>query len=96
MESGQIKSGDDTPDTFNKILQQMTRITPGISQAIVLEYKTVQGLVKAFNDKGPGAVKDLCKATNKDGGFTNRVIGPAISKRLHAAFTERDPAAFDA
>lgn len=95
MESGQVKSGDDTPDTFNKMLQQMVRITPGISQAIVSKYKTVQALAEAFNEKGPGAVKDLYKATNRDGGYTNSKVGPAISKRLHATFTGEDPTAFD-
>ncbi|CAG8956920.1 hypothetical protein HYFRA_00011969 [Hymenoscyphus fraxineus] len=95
MESGQIKSGDDTPDTFDKILQQIIRITPGISQAIVAEHKTVQGLVQAFENDGPGAVKDLCKAINKNGGVSDKKVGQAASKRIFNVFMGRDEKSFD-
>jgi crossover junction endonuclease EME1 len=91
MDAGQIKSGDDPRDTFNKMLQENLRITAPIAYGIMAEYPTVQKLIQGFEENGPMALADCRTSANKDGAFTDRKVGKAISKRLHGVFTGRDP-----
>ncbi|KAH8601396.1 ERCC4 domain-containing protein [Bisporella sp. PMI_857] len=90
MESGQVQVGNGTEDTFIKMLEQMARITASIAKGIQAEYPTVQALVAGLREHGPNALADLRTAANNNGAFTDRRIGPAISKRVYNVFTSRD------
>ena len=90
-ETGQVKTGENKSDTYSKMLQEVVRVTPSIAQAIIDRYPTVLALVRAFRENGPLILQDLQKATNRNGGFSERSVGKAISRRLYDIFTERDP-----
>jgi len=95
MESGQVKPGDGASDTFTKMLQGMVRITAPVAYGIAAEYPTVQKLVKGLKDEGPLALQDCSKSANKDGAFTDKKVGPSISKRVYTVFTCRDVGSCD-
>jgi crossover junction endonuclease EME1 len=95
MDSGQVKSGEDAKDTYSKMLQEIIRITAPIAYGIMAEYPSVQELVKGLEKDGPLALEDCRKMANRDGAFTDKRVGPAISKRMHSVFTGRDPKSFD-
>ncbi|CZR51930.1 uncharacterized protein PAC_01807 [Phialocephala subalpina] len=92
MESGQVKTGDNPEDTYIKMLQEMLRVTKAVAHGIAAQYPTVQQLVKGFKEEGPLAVAECRKDANGDGSFTNRKVGPAISRRVYNVFMETDPA----
>ncbi|PVH84163.1 hypothetical protein DL98DRAFT_485407 [Cadophora sp. DSE1049] len=91
MDTGQVKTGDDAADTYVRMLQEVFRVTPSIAYGIVAEFPTLRGLVKTLEDQGPLALEDCRKSTNKDGAFSDKRIGPAISKKIYKVFTESDP-----
>ena len=95
MESGQVKTGDGPVDTFTKMLQEMVRITAPVAYGIAAEYPTVQKLVKGFKENGPLALEDCRKMANKDGAFTDKRVGPSISKRVYNMFMSRDAESWD-
>lgn len=95
MESGQVKSGDCPTDTFVKMLSELHHVTPPMADAVAAEYSTVRKLVEGFKKKGPLAVQDCRKTSNKNGAFTDKRVGPSISKRMHNAFISRDPETLD-
>jgi crossover junction endonuclease EME1 len=95
MESGQVKTGENATDTYTKMLQEIIRITAPVAYGIAVEYPTVQKLVKGLEENGPLALEDCRKCANKDGAFTDRRIGPSISKRVHKVFMGRDPTSWD-
>ncbi|KAL9127525.1 MAG: hypothetical protein Q9217_003613 [Psora testacea] len=95
MESGQVKTGEDTDDTFVKMLQEIVRVTPPIAFGIASAYPGVVKLVNAFRKHGPLVLEDLQKSANRNGAVTDRKIGPAISRRLYKVFMEQDPASTD-
>lgn len=59
MESGQIKSGNGVEDTFQKMLQHIQRVTPGVADAITARYKSVSALIRGFQQGGPNILEDL-------------------------------------
>ncbi|KAK1836167.1 crossover junction endonuclease eme1 [Podospora conica] len=89
MESGQVRAGDSAEDTFRRVLQHQARITPAMAQGIVNEFRTARGMVRALEEKGPAALEHVRKGTNKDGGFTDRTVGPSASRRMHRVWTGR-------
>jgi crossover junction endonuclease EME1 len=91
MDSGQVKTGDGPSDTYTRMLQEMVRITPSVAYGIAAKYPTVQLLVRGLREEGPLALQECRKSSNKDGAFTDKNIGPSISKRVHSVFTCRDP-----
>ncbi|TVY68698.1 Crossover junction endonuclease eme1 [Lachnellula suecica] len=95
MDSGQVKSGEDASDTYCKMLQEIIRITAPVAYGIMAEYPTVQKLVRGLEEHGALALEDCRKMANRDGAFTDKRVGPAISKRVHSVFTGRDPKSFD-
>ena len=95
MESGQVKTGENAADTYTKMLQEIIRITAPIAYGIAAEYPTVQKLVKGLEENGPLALEDIRKCANKDGAFTDRRIGPSISKRVYNVFMGRHAASWD-
>ena len=91
MDTGQVKTGEDAADTYVRMLQEVFRVTPSIAYGIVAEFPTLRELVKVLKDQGPLALEDCRKSTNKDGAFSDKRIGPAISKKIYKVFMERDP-----
>ena len=59
MDVGQVKTGDGKDDTYNKMLQEIIRVTAPVAYGIAVEYPNVQALVKGFEMKGPTALQDL-------------------------------------
>jgi crossover junction endonuclease EME1 len=95
MESGQVKTGNDVPDTFIKMLQEVNRITAPIAYGIVAEYPSATKLVKGFEREGKDMLMGLRKSANKDGGVTDREVGKKISRRLWGIFMGRDAGSTD-
>ena len=90
MDSGQVKTGENAADTYTKMLQEIMRITAPVAYGIAAEYPTVLKLVKGLEENGPLALEDCRKCANKDGAFTDRRVGPSISKRVYKVFMGRD------
>jgi crossover junction endonuclease EME1 len=95
MESGQVKTGDNPSDTYTKMLQEIIRITAPVAYGIAAEYPSVTQLVKGLEEKGPLALEDCRKCANKDGAFTDRRVGQAISRRVWKVFLGREPGSLD-
>ncbi|TLD24957.1 hypothetical protein PspLS_06202 [Pyricularia sp. CBS 133598] len=95
MDTGQVRTGDDAGDAYVRMLQQMTRVTPAIAYGIAAEYPTVSQLVGGFESRGPLMLEGCRKSTNKDGAFSDRTIGQALSRRLYKVFTGRDEGSTD-
>ncbi|KAL2069681.1 hypothetical protein VTL71DRAFT_14360 [Oculimacula yallundae] len=90
MDTGQVKTGVDAADTYVRMLQEVFRVTAPIAYGIVAEFPTLRELVKVLEAQGPLALEDCRKSTNKDGAFSDKRIGPAISKKIWKVFTESD------
>ncbi|GJD04350.1 ERCC4 domain-containing protein [Colletotrichum higginsianum] len=90
METGQVRTGEDVKDTYVRMLQEIVRVTQPIAYGIVSEFGTVPELVRAFEERGPLCLENCRKSTNKDGGFSDRAVGKAVSKRICKVFTGRD------
>jgi crossover junction endonuclease EME1 len=93
MGAGQFKGGDDGQETFVRMLEEQQRVTPSIAQSIVSKYSSPRELVEAFRQNDNMLLENMRKSTNKDGGFSDKRIGPVISKRMHKVFLGRDPEA---
>ena len=93
MGSGQFKGGDDAQETFCRMLEEQQRVTPSIAQSIVSGYSSPRELVEAFRRKDNMMLENMRKSTNKDGGYSDKRIGPVISKRMYKVFLGRDPEA---
>lgn len=93
MESGQVKTGENAEDTFVKMLQEIHRITPSIAYGIAAEYPSITKLMKAYElsgQQGRDLLMGLKKCSNRDGAFTDKDIGKAISRRVWSIFTSRE------
>ncbi|OHE93401.1 ERCC4 domain-containing protein [Colletotrichum orchidophilum] len=90
METGQVRTGEDVKDTYVRMLQEVARVTQPVAYGIVSEFGTVTELVKAFEERGPLCLENCRKSTNKDGGFSDRAVGKAVSKRIYKIFMETD------
>ncbi|KAH0834367.1 hypothetical protein FOPE_03595 [Fonsecaea pedrosoi] len=95
MDSGQVRTGDDPKDTYVKMLQEVQRVTPSMAYGIVEEYRSIRKLVKGFDKHGNLMLEDVRKTVNKDGGWSDKRLGPQISKRLYKVFMGRDPSSTD-
>ncbi|KAI2467472.1 hypothetical protein F4781DRAFT_309216 [Annulohypoxylon bovei var. microspora] len=95
MEAGQVRTGEDAKDTYVRMLQEVTRVTAPIAYGIAAKYATVAELVRGLEREGPLALENCRKCANRDGAFTDRVIGPAVSRRVYKIFTSRDPGSMD-
>ncbi|KAI1759062.1 hypothetical protein GGR53DRAFT_514997 [Hypoxylon sp. FL1150] len=95
MDVGQVKTGEDAKDTYIRMLQEVNRVTAPIAHGIAAKYGTVSELVRGLEQEGPLALENCRKSSNRDGAFTDRVVGPAISKRIYKIFTSKDPLSMD-
>ncbi|KAL5087990.1 hypothetical protein Trisim1_007394 [Trichoderma cf. simile WF8] len=95
MESGQVRTGDDARDTYVRLLQEIARVTAPIAYGIVSEFGTVSELVRGLEQGGPLRLENVRKSANKDGAFSDRAVGQAVSRRIHKVFTGRDEMSTD-
>ncbi|KAL4868093.1 hypothetical protein BDV12DRAFT_108135 [Aspergillus spectabilis] len=95
METGQVKPGENTADTYLRMLQEVNRITASMAYGVFNEYPSVVELVRAMRRSGPGLLEDVKKSANKNGAVTNSRIGPAASRRLYKVFMGLDPQSTD-
>lgn len=56
---GQVKTGNDIEDTYFKMLQEINRVTAGVANGVMGEYKTVRELVNACKTEGEAVVADV-------------------------------------
>ncbi|KAF5022911.1 hypothetical protein F66182_5030 [Fusarium sp. NRRL 66182] len=95
MESGQVKTGEDAKDTYVKMLQEIVRITAPIAYGVAKEFDTVSELVRGFESSGPTRLEGVRKLANKDGAFSDRTVGQAVSRRMYKVFTGLDETSVD-
>ncbi len=95
METGQIKTGEDAPDTYVRMLQEINRITAPIAYGIAAEYPSVKKLVEGLTAEGKDALTHLRKSANKDGALTDREVGKSVSKRVWGIFMGKDEGSTD-
>ncbi|KAL5347252.1 hypothetical protein ACLOAV_007561 [Pseudogymnoascus australis] len=95
METGQIKTGEDAPDTYVRMLQEVNRVTASIAYGIAAEYPSVKTLVEGLKKDGKDALTHVRKSANKDGVFTDKEVGKGVSKRVWSIFTGTDEGSTD-
>ncbi|CAM1510614.1 Fc.00g009490.m01.CDS01 [Cosmosporella sp. VM-42] len=95
MESGQVRTGDDAKDTYVRMLQEIVRVTAPIAYGIAAEFDNVTDLVHGLERGGPATLEAVRKSANKDGAFSDRTVGQAVSRRMHKVFTGRDDTSTD-
>lgn len=95
MDSGQVKTGENTQDTYVRMLQEIFRVTAPIAYGVASEFSTVTKLVEGLEARGPNALEGLRKSANKDGAYSDRMIGQAVSKRFYKIFTGTDETSTD-
>ncbi|KAK6500620.1 hypothetical protein TWF506_003388 [Arthrobotrys conoides] len=78
MDVGQVPSGKNAEDTYNKLLQTVHMSTAGMAAAIQSEYPSLQKLYRAFLDGGEDVLKDIRVIRNGNG----RALGPAMSRKI--------------
>lgn len=64
MESGQVKTGDNTLDTYVRMLQEVVRVTAPIAYGIAAEYPSVVALINGFKLHGQTALMDIAVREN--------------------------------
>ncbi|CAZ85826.1 unnamed protein product [Tuber melanosporum] len=92
---GQVKPGLGKRDTYRKMLQEITRITPGISAAIAKEYPDVRRLVSAIEHGGGEVLAGIENSSTRNGLQSSRTVGAACSRRVAGVFFGRDPSGVD-
>ncbi|KAL1837713.1 hypothetical protein VTJ49DRAFT_3488 [Mycothermus thermophilus] len=95
MESGQVRTGDSPRDTYVRVLQEIGRVTAPVAYGVVGEYPTLQGLVRVLETRGPLALEGVRRGVNKEGDVGERMVGPAVSKRMWKIFLGRDEGSTD-
>ncbi|KAL2817737.1 ERCC4 domain-containing protein [Aspergillus cavernicola] len=95
MDGGQVKPGENTSDTYVRMLQEVSRVTASMAYGIVNEYPSVVELVRGMQRSGAGMLEDVKKSANKNGAITESRIGPAASRRLYKVFMGLDPHSTD-
>ncbi|CRK15203.1 hypothetical protein BN1723_010578 [Verticillium longisporum] len=95
MESGQVRTGDDTRDTYARMLQEIVRVTAPVAYGVAEEFGTVTALVEGLEERGPLALEACRKSANKDGAVSDRTIGQALSRRIYKVFTGKDETSMD-
>lgn len=90
MDSGQVRTGENAHDTYLRMLQEIARVTAPIAYGIAGEFGSVGELVRGLENGGPLVLEGVRKSANKDGAFSERCLGQAVSRRVWKVFTGRD------
>ncbi|KFA71995.1 hypothetical protein S40288_08075 [Stachybotrys chartarum IBT 40288] len=94
MESGQVRTGDDSADTYVRMLQEIARVTAPIAYGIAAEFGSVTRLVNGLEKGGPLTLESVRKSANKDGAFSDRTIGQAVTN-MEQSFQNNDEVYYD-
>lgn len=95
MDTGQVRTGEGARDAYVRMLQEMARITAPIAHGIAAEFGSPAKLVRGLEHVGPLALEDIRKSANRDGAYTDRTVGQAISRRVWKVFTGTDETSTD-
>lgn len=95
MDAGQVRTGDGAHDTYVRMLQEILRVTVPIAHGVAAEFGSPAELVRGLEREGPLALADIRKSANRDGAYTDRTVGQAISKRIWKVFTGTDETSMD-
>jgi crossover junction endonuclease EME1 len=104
MESGQVRTGDNREDIFVRMLQELPRVTASMAWGIhEAGYPGVRELITGFKRteerEGKAEAKlmleDVKKAVNRDGGVSERRLGPVVSRRIYKLFLGTNPGVTD-
>ncbi|MDA4131992.1 MAG: hypothetical protein OK454_02540 [Thaumarchaeota archaeon] len=95
METGQVRTGDGSRGTYVRMLQEIARVTAPIAYGVAGEFGTVSELVRGLEAGGPLRLEEVRKSANKDGAFSDRAVGQAVSRRIYKVFTGRDERSTD-
>ncbi|ORY82653.1 hypothetical protein BCR37DRAFT_379671 [Protomyces lactucae-debilis] len=90
IEPGQVKTGRDNADTYEKMLASLHRITPPMAEAIANRYPTIKKLHAALMSN-PLALDGTTIGNNVDGSFSQRKIGSITSKNIARVVTSTNP-----
>lgn len=80
------RSGSSLSDTWRKMLEEIGRVTPAISEAITGSYPTMNLLLAQYNALLPEEGERLLAKVP----LGKRAIGPALSKRIYRVLTSTD------
>lgn len=95
MDSGQVRTGEDARDTYVRMLQEVARVTAPIAYGIAAEFGSAAALVRGLEREGPLALEAIRKSANRDGAYTDRTVGQAMSRRVWKVFTGTDETSTD-
>ncbi|CAP70676.1 uncharacterized protein PODANS_3_7400 [Podospora anserina S mat+] len=95
MDSGQVRTGTETKDIYVRMLQEIGGVTKPIAVGIAQEYGSVSRLKRVMEEERPLIRETVRKGTNRDGGFSDRAIGQAFSRRVHKILLGRDGGSSD-
>ncbi|KAI0484070.1 ERCC4 domain-containing protein [Xylariaceae sp. FL0804] len=95
MDAGQVRAGDGPADTYARMLQEIARVTAPAALGIAARFPTPAALVRGLRAGGPLALQDCRRCANADGAFSDRTVGPAVSRRVYKIFTGTDPGSTD-
>ena len=73
----------------------MARVTQPVAYGVAAEFGSVTKLVKGLEEGGPGRLEGVRKCANRDGAFSDRTLGKAMSKRLWQVFLGKDETSTD-
>lgn len=96
MDAGQVRAGADPAAAYARMLQEVARVTAPVAHGIAAAgFPGVGALVRGLEARGPLALEGIRKSANRDGAFTDRCVGPALSRRIYKVFLGRDEASTD-
>ncbi|SPO03622.1 uncharacterized protein DNG_06305 [Cephalotrichum gorgonifer] len=95
MDAGQVRSGEDSRDAYVRMLQEVNRVTAPVAYGVAAEFGTVSQLVRGLEARGPLALAECRKGVNREGELGERMIGQALSRRIHKVFTGTDEESTD-
>ncbi|KAJ4161666.1 uncharacterized protein LMH87_007692 [Akanthomyces muscarius] len=94
-DSGQIRKGVDTHDTYSRMLQVIHRVSAPMAFGVASECGTVTELVERLETRGPRALAQVRKRVGKDSALLDQTIGQAVSRRFHKIFTGTNDSSTD-
>ena len=82
-------TGKSLTETWKLMLQEITRVTPSVADAITRIYPTIKSLLSRYKSLSQFEAADLLAKVPVT---ARRTIGPALSRRIYHTLTSTDPA----